>query len=67
MYLSIFLKIDDLNESMKYIFKNVLTLQFHNVSTKLNNLSAKERKVVKIYSVCSLIGILVSLYLFFCY
>ncbi|MET4559256.1 putative peptide zinc metalloprotease protein [Lysinibacillus parviboronicapiens] len=60
-----FLKIDDLNESMKYIFKNVLTLQFHNVSTKLNNLSAKERKVVKIYSVCSLIGILVSLYLFF--
>lgn len=59
-----FLEIDDLNESMKLIFKNIFTLKFNKISSILNSMSNKERKITKIYSSLSFIGIFVALYLF---
>lgn len=53
-----FLEIDDLNESMKLIFKNIFTLKFNKISSILNSMSNKERKITKIYSSLSFIGIL---------
>lgn len=60
-----FLEIDDLDESMKFIFKNIFTLRLGKIRSKLNSLPNKEKKLVKIYSLLSFMGILISLYLFF--
>lgn len=60
-----FLKIDDLNESMKFILKNLFTLNFKEIRNMLKGIPKREKKVIEIYSTLSFIGIVISLYLFF--
>lgn len=60
-----FLRVDDLNESMQFIFKNILVMKFSEINKKIKNISNNEKKIVLTYSILSFFGIIISLYLFF--